>query len=233
MRSDFNTYRAIKGFYNETNEIVINLPKGLKLTYRDGDYGNFCHVDHNHYIGFIKLSDYNYDIRKEISDVNSWVNTYDFGDELLLITIYNIQPIDKLPLYNSHQEMMEKFELDKYYIIQSKKDKFDEDKFEKIKNSQPLILDWTSEKLADYIVPGEVFEISKIISIEGPFAVTLFSISTGNYFNNNPMYSMMVQQGLELSHIINDYAGINNRRVSKNEFELFEKMKNKVLEQIK
>jgi hypothetical protein len=48
---------------------------------------------------------------------------------LMIVLLRDIKPIDELPLYDSYKEFMDEFELDKYYIIQSKKDTFDEEKF--------------------------------------------------------------------------------------------------------
>jgi hypothetical protein len=225
------TYKILQGGYNQIYETEIHLPEDLKFIYRDGDCGNVCHIGHNHYLGMMK---YDKDIRKEIVNLNGvGVTTYEFGDELMIILLRDIKPIDELPLYNSYKEFMDEFELDKYYIIQSKKDMFDEEKFKELYNRKPTILDWVNVDIGDFLIKGKQFEISKIISVEGPYAVTVFSIMNGNYFDDRPTYSMMLHGGIELTHIINDLTNNSVVTVKKHQEDLFEEMKNNVLKQIK
>lgn len=109
-------YTVERGFYNEVKAIDVFLPKELKLVYKDGSIGDCCHKGHNHYMGFMK---YNESLRKEIADANRWVNTYMFGD-LLLITIIDIKDENSvLPVYD-YKKMMEEFDLVNYFIIYSK-----------------------------------------------------------------------------------------------------------------
>lgn len=225
------TYKILQGGYNKIYETEIHLPEDLKFIYRDGDCGNVCHIGHNHYLGMMK---YDKEIRKEIVNLNCFgVTTYEFGDELMIILLCDIKPIDELPLYNSYKEFMDEFELDKYYIIQSKKDTFDEEKFKELYNRKPTILDWVNVDTGDFLIKGKQFEISKIISVEGPYAVTVFSIMNGNYFDDRPTYSMMLHGGIELTHIINDLTNNSVVTVKKHQEDLFEEMKNNVLKQIK
>lgn len=230
----FKEYKVIKGFYNGTKEYIIQLPDKIKFIYRDGDWGSVCHIDHNHYLAMLRLADYDCDIRKELlNDKNIFVvDTYEFGKDLLIILLRDIKPIDELPLYESYKDFMNEFELDKYYIIQSKKDTFDEEKFKELYNRNPTILDWVSVDMDSCLLKGKIFEISKIISVEGPYAVTVFSIMNGNYFDDRPTYSMMLHRGIELTHIIDDLTHNSVVTVKKHQEDLFEEMKNNVLKQI-
>ena len=224
------TYKILQGGYKQIYETEIHLPEDLKLIYRDGDCGNACHIGHNHYLGMMK---YDEEIRKEIVKLNGiGIYTYKFGDELMIILLHDIKPIDELPLYDSYKEFMDEFELDKYYIIQSKKDTLDEEKFKELYNRKPTLFDWVSVDMNSCLLKGKTFEISKIISVEGPYAVTVFSIMNGNYFDDRPTYSMMLHGGIELSHIIDDLTHNSVVTVKKHQEDLFEEMKNNVLKQI-
>jgi hypothetical protein len=224
------TYKILQGAYNQIYETEIHLPEDLKFIYRDGDCGGVCHIGHNHYLGMMK---YNEEIRKEIVELNGvGVTTFEFGDELMIILLSDIKLIDELPLYDSYKEFMDEFELDKYYIIQSKKDTLDEEKFKELYNRKPTLLDWVSVDMNSCLLKGKTFEISKIISVEGPYAVTVFSIMNGNYFDDRPTYSMMLHDGIDITHIIQDLTHNSVVTVKKHQEELFEEMKNNVLKQI-
>lgn len=225
-------YKALRGHYNGKDEIIITLPENVKFTYNDGDIGNVCHKGHNHYISFIRLSDYDYNIREELTNLNKWLYTYEFGNDLILLKIDDILFIDEVPLYNSYKEMMDEFELDKYYIIQSKKNKLDEYKFVELYNRQPSLLDWSETDMNNCLIKGKIFQISKIIAIRGPYSVKMFSIANGNYFDDRPTYSMMLHDGIEITNIIHDLTDHNVITVKKHQEELFEEMKNNVLKQI-
>lgn len=224
------TYKILQGGYNQIYETEIHLPEDLKLIYRDGDCGNVCHIGHNHYLGMMK---YDEEIRKEIVKLNGiGIYTYKFGDELMIISLHDIKPIDELPLYDSYKEFMDEFELDKYYIIQSKKDMLDEEKFKELYNRQPSLLDWSEVDMNNCLIKGKIFQISKIIAIRGPYSVKMFSIANGNYFDDRPTYSMMLHDGIDITHIIQDLTNNNIVTVKKHQKELFEEMKNNVLKQI-
>lgn len=225
-------YKALRAHYNGKDEITITLPENVKFTYNNGDIGNMCHNGHNHYISFIRLSDYDFDIRQELTDLNQWLYTYKFGNDLLLLKIDNILFIDEVPLYNSYKEMMDEFELYKYYIIQSKKDMFDEEKFKELYNIIPSLLDWSETNMNSCLIKGKIFQISKIIAIRGPYSVKMFSIANGNYFDDRHTYSMMLHDGIDITHIIQDLTNNSIVTVKKHQEELFEEMKNNVLKQI-
>lgn len=225
-------YKALRGHYNGKDEITITIPENVKFTYNDGDIGNMCHKGHNHYISFIRLSDYDYDIREELTNLNRWLHIYEFGNELILLTLDDILFIDDVPLYNSYQEMMDEFELDEYYIIQSKKDKIDEDKFAELHNRQPSLLDWSETYMNNCMIKGKIFKISKIITIRGPYSVKMFSVTNGNYFDDRPTYSMMLHDGVEITNIIQDLTHNTNITITKDAVDLFNEMKNNVLKQI-
>lgn len=225
-------YKAIRGFYNGTEEITIIVPENIKFLYREGDIGHTLYDGHNHYMSFIRLSDYNYDICEELTNNNPWLETCEFGDELLLLVFDNIKFIDDVPLYESYQEMMDEFELNQYYIIESKKDKFDNHIFQKLYGKDKSILDIDIKDLNKFIIEGKPFKISKINKIEGPYAVTLFSIMNENYCDDKPSYCMILHENVELLRVIQTILNEYNITITKNATELFEKMKNNVLTQI-
>lgn len=225
-------YKALKGFYGGTEEITIIVPENIKFLCREGDIGHTLYNGHNHYMSFIRLSDYNYDICEELSNNNPWLETCEFGDELLLLVFDNIKFIDNVPLYESYQEMMDEFELNQYYIIETKKDKFNDDIFKKLYGKDKSILDADIKDLNKFVIKGKTFKISKINKIEGPYAVTLFSIMNENYFDDKPSYCMILHENVELIRVIQNILNEYNITITKNAVELFEIMKNNVLNQI-
>jgi hypothetical protein len=225
-------YKALRGFYGGTEEITIIVPENIKFLCRDGDIGHGLHNGHNHYMTFIHLSDYDYDICEELTNKNPWLETCEFGDDLLLLVFDNIKFIDNVPLYESYQEMMDEFELNQYYIIETKKDKFDTNIFQKLYGEDKSILNVDVKDLNKFIIKGKPFKISKINKIEGPYAATLFSIMNGNYYDDKPSYCMILHENVELISVIQTILNEYNITITKNAVALFEEMKNNVLNQI-
>lgn len=191
----FNTYKVLKGFYSEKKEIEIVLPEGIKLVYLDGAIGSHgCYIGHNHYIGFIRNKDYPKNIRKQIDDKNRWVYTKPF-DDLTLIYMDDIKPIDNLPVYSS-KEMMEEFSLRDYFIICEKKPIINEEVYDRLFNKcngdineiVQLICDIKTNNIEGNIelfTPGKVYAIYKIQDIFGPYDCKVFEVCVGNYFNDS------------------------------------------------
>lgn len=242
MEVQFKTYKVIKGFYKEKKEIEIVLPEGLKMTYKDGAVGpGGCFEGHNHYIGFIRNSDYPNDIRDQIHDKNHWVNTEPF-DDLTIVYIDDIKPIDELPVYTS-EEMMEEFGLRDYFVVCEKLPTYDSREWNRLwmecggdadKLAQ-LIIDTKLNLLDDpkVVKPGKVYEIYKIQEVQGPYDCKVFNIMIGNYFDDRPTY-VIQDSSLEIVRHCEDHFSSNHKKyIKKNAHELFELLKNEVLSQIK
>lgn len=238
-----NEYRVIKGYYKEKKEKSIFLPEGIHLVYKDGSIGSYgCHTGHNHYLGFIRKSDYNFDICDLIHKNNDIVDTGAFGDELIYITIMDIYPIDNLPIYSS-DELMKEFELDRYYHIIETRGKLNEDKYNTlldkvlgtdrdtvIKNSKSII-----DNIKDCFEEDVFCEISKIINIEGPYDITLFNIMNRSIFGDNrPVYSIQVMSNQEIRKMDPEYHNMfkdSYYYIKKDAIELFNEAKENVLKQ--
>lgn len=238
MEVQFKTYKVIKGFYKEKNEIEIALPEGLKMTYKDGAVGpGGCFEGHNHYIGFIRNSDYPEDIRKQIHDKNHWVNTELF-DDLTMVYIDDIKPIDELPVYTS-EEMMEEFGLRDYFVVCEKLPKYENLEWKRLWDDAEGDINKLAQVIIDtqlnrkVVIPGKVYEIYKIQEVQGPYDCKAFNIMIGNYFNDKPTY-VIQDSSLEIVRHCEDHFSSNHTKyIKKNAYELFEQLKNEVLSQIK
>jgi hypothetical protein len=238
MEVQFKTYKVIKGFYNEKKEIEIVLPEGLKMTYKDGAVGpGGCFEGHNHYIGFIRNSDYPDDIRDQIYDKNHWVHTEPF-DDLTIVYIDDIKPIDELPVYTS-EEMMEEFGLRDYFVVCEKLPKYENLEWKKLWDDAEGDVNKLAQVILDtqlnrkVVIPGKVYEIYKIQDIQGPYDCKAFNIMVGNYFDDRPTY-VIQDSSLEIvNHCEDLFSSKHTKYIKKNAHELFEQLKNEVLSQIK
>lgn len=221
--TDFKTYRLKKRFYSSTDEIEVTIPENVKFVYDDGAIGNILHTGHNHYLGFIRKSDYDYDIIDYLYKINiSYIDFYEFGDELVAIIINNILPIDNLPTY-TYQEMTKEFELDKYYVYYKFFNDFDDrcgDFFDVIKN--PNI------NVNELIIPGKYFKALKIKTVKGPYSVTVFEIYSD--VKDNAFY-MDLRRFVYINTIASDSSTKFKIMVTKDP-SIFEELKNEVLSQI-
>lgn len=240
---EFKEYKVIKGYYKEKKEKSLFLPEGIHLVYKDGSIGSSgCYTGHNHYLGFIRKSDYDCDIRDLIDKNNDIVDTGTFGDELIYIIISDICPIDELPIYSS-DELMKEFELDRYYYITETKRKLNEDKYRElldkvlgpdrdtvIGNSKSLM-----SGLDDCFEDSVFCEIAKIVNIEGPCDVTLFDIVNRSTFGDNrPVYSILLMGHQEISKMDPEYHSMFRDSycyLKKDAVELFNEAKENVLKQ--
>ena len=240
---ELKEYRVIKGYYKEKKETSIFLPEGIHLVYKDGSIGSSgCHTGHNHYLGFIRKSDYDFDIRDLINKNNSIVDTGVFGDELIYITIMDICPIDELPIYSS-DELMKEFELDRYYHITETKSKLNEDKYNTlldkvigpdrdavIENSISIM-----DNIKDCFDEGVFCEIAKIINVEGPYDITLFNIMNRSIFGDNrPVYSIQLLSKQDIIKMDPEYHNMFKDSycyIKKDAIELFNEAKENVLKQ--
>ena len=221
-----NTYKALYGYYGGPNENDIKLPENMKLVFNDGEIGNKLTFGHNHYIGFIKYPD---DItEEELDELNTFgQDAIKFGD-LLMITISNTKFIDEPPIY-TYQEMMKEFELDRYFIAFRTKNMFPEDF---IKNG-----DFSKEAIEKNIIPGKWIEIHKIVNIKGPYSVDLFSVVNWNEMLENESYSISLNKHQDINRYVNSMEETMFDKfdsfIIKDEWDLFNEMKDNVLNKMK
>jgi hypothetical protein len=166
------TYRVRKGRYNEVTEIKLKLPDKIKMLYNDGEIGHFCCTGFNHYMGFLKKSDYSQNIIESMYNNNNFeVEVLDFND-LYIFLINNISPIDSLPVY-SPEEIMNEFKLNEYYISYKYQDEVNDVNglWELFKNSQPQ-----PEDINKFITEGKFYCSRRIKSIKGPYNVSVVEV---------------------------------------------------------
>lgn len=207
-------YTVDRGFYNEVKGIDIFLPKELKLVYKEGSIGDFCHKGHNHYMGFMK---YNERLRKEIVDANRWVNTYMFGD-LLLITITDIKDENNvLPVYD-YKEMMEEFDLSNYFIIYSKPALYKANlNFEKVQDEH-------------------IYQIIRIKDLQGPYFGNSFMINIESDLPVESTEEYYMMKEYKITDFIDLFYSLSFRKIKidikRNAWKEYIELKDKVLSRL-
>ena len=211
IRKKMKTYKVLKGHYKSVKEEEITIPKNMKLLYNDGCIGRGLHNGHNHYLGCMRLLE----LPKEIKDY------YEFCD-LAFFVFSDIKFIDETPEFYTPEEFMNEFELNEYYIELRTKGYF--------KNSELMIEYVESEEefkkfVEDNYVEGITYEICKITNIEGPYSVTLFSVSNGNKFNGDEYFNITEDTGVYIQYICDS----EDLLIYKDDDYMFKKMLNNVL----
>lgn len=205
------TYKVLKGYYKDVKEEEIAIPKNMKLLFNDGCIGYGLHNGHNHYLGCMKLSELPKDIE----------GYCEFCD-LAFFVFDNIKFIDETPEFYTPEEFMHEFELNKYYIELRTKSYFKNTDF-------ALECTESDEEFKKYVndnyVEGSTYEICKITNIEGPYSVTLFSVSNGNKFNGDEFFSITEDIGVYIQYI----CDLENLLIYKDDDYMFKKMLNNVL----
>ena len=234
---EFISYKIMQGQYNGPKETEIKLPKDLKLIYNEGIIGNGCYDTHNHFIGFINQDIYkDINIEDEIYENNEgWHNifTFQFGG-LIGIVLTDIKFMSNHPeFYSSSDEIINEFDLNNHYIIHYTDDVYDKEKLDKLFKNEIVI-----NNVEELIVKkGEPYKISKIQSINGPYSVNLFTITTKNY--NHPSVktlSIELETDCDIQRTVEPFSLSKDIQekivIMKNANDLFEEMKNKVLNNI-
>lgn len=234
---EFISYKIIQGQYNGPVETEINLPKDLKLIYEDSIIGSGLHNNHNHFIGFINQDDYkDINIEDELYDNNEgWHNilTFQFGN-LIGIILNDIKFVSNHPeFYSSSDEIINEFDLNNHYIIHYTDDEYDKEKLDKFFKKEIII-----SNVEELIVKkGEPYKISKIQSFNGPYSVDLFTITTKNHINPNiKTLSIELETNCNIQQKVESFSMSKDVQekivIMKNVNDLFESMKNEVLNNI-
>ena len=108
------TYEILKrNSVGELENNFITLLKNTKLLFNPDVIGNSLTVGHNHYLACFRKSDVN---EKNLEEIKKSGETYDFYD-LIFLVIDNIKFTNSIPdFYNTPEEFIKDFELDKYTI---------------------------------------------------------------------------------------------------------------------
>lgn len=210
IRKKMKTYKVLKGYYKDVKEEEITIPKNMKLLYNDGCIGYGLHNGHNHYLGCMKLSELPKDIE----------GYCEFCD-LAFFVFADIKFIDETPEFYTPEEFMNEFDLNNYYIELRTKSYF--------KNAVTFEYLESQEKFEKFIddnyVEGITYEICKITNIEGPYSVTLFSVSNGNKFNGDEYFNITEDTGVYIQYICDS----EDLLIYKDDDYMFKKMLNNVL----
>lgn len=220
-------YKIIKGWYNTITEEEISAPKDEKFLYRKGDIGDTCHTTHNHYMMILPENQYSKEDIDLIVREDNFLRYEKFCDLHILIWT-DIRFISDYPVFDDYKEAMDKYNLNDYYIVHRKKDRFEDNIYDKIRSG-----DFTIEDIECMIIPGKVYRVGRVLKLEGPFALSTFDVTNGNYFDDRPTYMMQILEGMRLSdRCPQDFSyGEEIITVTKDPTE-FNRIKNEVLSQI-
>lgn len=225
----YKTYLIKKAGYSEIYDYEVNLPKDMKLLYKDGSVGDVLQIGFNHYIGCLRINNISQDYMDYLKKSHLKLNTYKFND-LLFIVFNNIKFINEEPEYYTSNEFMQEFELNKYYIEFKYEDEFDYDNFKKFlsKESNELLEDINIEDIKKYRVKGKTYRICRITSIEGPYDITMFTVANYSPFSSETeMYMISEENGVKIQYMC-DSLNID-KLIYKNDSSKFNEMLNNVL----
>lgn len=229
---EFIKYKAIKGYYGGKEEINVTVPKEIKFLYKENSIGHGLNNGHNHYMFFIKVNDITENELDILLDSYGFelLNHYILND-VHVFTINNVKFIDKIPVYESYNIPMIEFGLNDMYILHRTKDTWPSKTIDEIIDGKLSMVE-----IGKKIIPGNIFAVSKILAIEGPYDITTFDVTCGTYFDDRELYSMNVINNVEMNQITeNDDWWFSNKRyrlIATKDATEFERIKNKVLEQI-
>lgn len=227
---EFVNYKAIRGFYGGKEEIEVSVPKSTKFLCKDGSIGHGRNDGHNHYMFFVKDSDITEEEFENMLDKAYYMSNYKLGD-IHVFVIDNIKFVDEVPVYESYTIPMEEFGLNDMYIIQKTLDTWPKTTIDEIINGTI-----TMTEVNKTMIPGRVFSVSKILVIEGPYDISTFDVNVGTYLDERELYSMALTNNVEIDQITEPFDALFNnkkyRLVATKDATEFERIKNKVLEQI-
>ena len=228
---EFVKYKAVRGYYSGKEEITVTVPKGIKFLFKDESIApGGTHIGHNNYMFFIKNTNMTEDEREDMLDKSDWLCSYKLGD-VYVFTIDNVKFIDEIPVYESYTIPMAEFGLNDMYILHRTKDIWPSKTIDEIIDGKLSMVE-----IGKKIIPGNIFAVSKILAIEGPYNITTFDVTCGTYFDDRELYSMNVVNNVEMNQITeNDDWMFSNKRyrlIATKDATEFERIKNKVLEQI-
>ena len=227
---EFVKYKAIRGYYGGKEEIEVIVPKSTKLLCKASSIGHGLTDGHNHYMFFVKDSDITETEFETMLDSAYYMSNYKLGD-IHIFVIDNIKFVDEVPLYESYTIPMAEFGLNDMYIVHKTLDTWPKTTMDEIINGTV-----TMTEVCEAMIPGRVFSVSKILAIEGPYDITTFDVNVGTYLDERELYSMALNNRVEIDQITEPYDALFNskkyRLVATKDATEFERIKNKVLEQI-
>lgn len=227
---EFVKYKAIRGYYGGKEEIEVIVPKSTKLLCKASSIGHGLNKGHNHYMFFVNDSDITENEFENMLDSAYYMSNYKLGD-IHVFVIDNIKFVDEVPLYESYTIPMAEFGLNDMYIVHKTLDTWPKTTMDEIINGTV-----TMTEVREAMIPGRVFSVSKIIAIEGPYDIVTFDVNAGTYLDERELYSMALTNNVEIDQITEPYDALFNskkyRLVATKDATEFERIKNKVLEQI-
>lgn len=227
---EFVNYKAIRGYYGGKEEIEVTVPKSAKFLCKDDSIGHGRNDGHNHYMFFVKDSDITEDEFEAMLDRAYYMSNYKLGD-IHIFVIDNIKFVDEVPFYESYTIPMAEFGLNDMYIVHKTRDTWPKATIDEIIKGT-ITMTEVNEKM----IPGRVYSVSKILAIEGPYDITTFDVNAGTYLDERELYSMSLTNRVEIDQITEAYDAMfstkNYKLIATKDATEFERIKNKVLEQI-
>ena len=227
---EFVKYKAIRGYYGGKEEIEVTVPESTKFLCKNGSIGHGLTDGHNHYMFFVKNSDITEEEFENMLDMAYYMSNYKLGD-IHVFVIDNIKFVDEVPLYESYTIPMDELGLNDMYILQKTLDTWPKTTMDEVINGTI-----TMTEVREAMIPGRVFSVSKILAIEGPYDIATFDVNAGTYLDERELYSMAVSNRVEIDQITEPFDALFNnkkyRLIATKDATEFERIKNKVLEQI-
>jgi hypothetical protein len=220
------TYKCLRGHYSGKDNITITVPEGERFIYFNDSIGDGLHCGHNHYMMILKASDYTTEDIDIIMDNNKWLRYDEFGD-LYVLTCKNILFEENVPTFESYKDLNEIYDINNYYIIYKKPDHFDDEILNEIKESKI-----TLEEVANHVHKGEIFNVSKIIKVHGPYNVEVFNVSIGSILEGVDNFEMSVDANMEFTRLCPDIFFNKIEKIITKDPTEFNKLKEIILSKI-
>lgn len=183
-----------KHWYDKPSNETIELPDDTVFIYKKGDIGNSCHIGYNHYLAATK-SKFKHD--------NKITCTVISIQEITFVIFNDVLFESKIPLI-SGKEFYKKFELDTYYIF----------------NSRVEDVKFNPETNKFDIVPSKLMSITKILSIEGPYFVKVISAYINPWLGDREFLCIRVEEFLSFYKLIanNSHLKVEIKKNCEQEF---------------
>lgn len=220
------TFECSRGHYSGYEDITLSVPKGEKFIYRDGSVGDGVHTGYNHYMMVLRKSQYNKTDIDTINDNNKWTSIFDWN-EFYIIAIRDIKFKIEPPVYESYKEVMDEYKFNEYYIVRKKEDYWEKETIDQIIDGKLEI-----QEAMTKFVEGPIYQVGKILRVEGPFDFTTFEVHVGNYFNDTPMYGMDIISNLSIWDLNPEKRAYSSRKediILTKDPTYFEQLKNEIL----
>lgn len=195
-------------WYEGVTDEVIELPDDTIFIYKDGDVGDLCYKGFNHYLAATKSeieleNDLSYSVCAEFPGI-----TFIQFDNCIF---------DKIPLV-SGEEFYNRLQLGNYFVFRSTKGEYEVNWKE---------VDGRTTLHSTEIASPKPISITKILSIEGPYRISVFTVQIRSWSGDEDLYSIANSNFVDLSSLTIDTS--LEVRIKRNCAKEFSEYINKVL----